>query len=211
MCETFIAIRGQKIAVPHIDFATDRDSVVLPIHFPLHPIHMNTLFKTLLFAFILCLLGMRSPTSQAADLPNHNLTPGAINSSITQSNIHQTVCQKGWTKTVRPPVYFTNKLKKEQIFEYGYPDTNPRDYEEDHLIPLSAGGNPTDRRNLWPQPRNAQWNAAQKDRLEFALYMAMCHDEITLSEVRHAFADDWIAAYKRYGHFLHRYQHGASD
>ncbi|MDO9010340.1 MAG: hypothetical protein Q7U78_00830 [Gallionella sp.] len=48
----------------------------------------------------------------ASDLPDISLTPGAIDSVVTQGNIHSTVCVKGYAKTVRPPANFTNKLKK---------------------------------------------------------------------------------------------------
>lgn len=134
----------------------------------------------------------------AGDLPDPKLTPGAIDPSITQGNIRSTVCQKGYTKTVRPPTYFTNKLKKSQIREYGYADTNPRDYEEDHLIPLNIGGNPDDPRNLWPQPRNSQWNAEKKDELEFKLYKLVCDGRVPLDEARKEITQDWIGAYKRF-------------
>ena len=74
-----------------------------------------------------------SSSSWASDMPDPTLTPGAINPYVTQANIHQTVCMKGYTKTIRPPTHFTNKLKKRQIREYGYADRNPKHYEEDHL------------------------------------------------------------------------------
>jgi hypothetical protein len=45
----------------------------------------------------------------ASDLPDSSLTPGAINPEITQQNIQQTVCVKGYTKTIRPPTNYTNK------------------------------------------------------------------------------------------------------
>jgi len=147
----------------------------------------------------------------AGDLPNQSRTPGAINQEVTQSNLAATVCVKGWTKTVRPPAYYTNALKKTQIREYAYPDTNLKSYEEDHLIPLSIGGHPTDPRNLWPQPRHTEWSAARKDLLEFALYKAVCHGELGLDEARRAFAGDWIRAYKLYGSFLAKYSHGRTD
>src|SRR5579871_5398178 len=82
-------------------------------------------------------------------LPDHNCTPGTIDSTVTQSTIAQTICKSGYTTTVRPPVSYTNELKKQQIEEYGYTDLNPRDYEEDHLISLELGGSPTDPKNLW--------------------------------------------------------------
>ncbi len=45
----------------------------------------------------------------ASDLPNPLLTPGAVNPEVTQTNIQQTVCVKGYTKTIVPPADFTNK------------------------------------------------------------------------------------------------------
>ncbi len=134
----------------------------------------------------------------AADLPDPRLTPGAIDPSITQQNIRSTVCMKGYTKSVRPPQNYTNKLKKKQIREYGFADSDPRHYEEDHLIPLNIGGNPDDPRNLWPQPRNSQWNADRKDELEFSLYKQVCDGRVPLDEARKAIAEDWIRAYKKY-------------
>jgi len=136
----------------------------------------------------------------ASDLPNPSLTPGTIDPSITQENIQSTVCIKGYTKTVRPPASYTNKLKKRQMRQYGYADTNPKHYEEDHLIPLSIGGNPQDPRNLWPEPRISEWNAAKKDTLEYTLYRMVCDGEITLKEAQNEVASNWIEARKRYVH-----------
>ena len=157
------------------------------------------------------LLALCSTYVIAGDLPDLAMTPGVINPDVTQSNIRTTVCIKGWTKTVRPSGYYTNKLKKTQMRQYGYNNTNPKNYEEDHLIPLSVGGHPTDPRNLWPEPRNGEWGASKKDQLEFALYKAVCHGDIRLDEARHAFASDWIAAYKHYGVLLDRYKYGSKN
>lgn len=156
------------------------------------------------------LLGLAIVAS-ASDLPNPRMTPGAVNPDITQANIHQTVCVKGFTKTIRPPAYYTNRLKKEQISAYGYLDTDPKHYEEDHLIALSIGGNPTDARNLWPQPRDSQWGAAKKDQLEFVMYKMLCTGEISLAQAQHDMATNWIDAYKRYvpGHSNWNYSGGA--
>jgi hypothetical protein len=71
----------------------------------------------------------------------------------------------------RPPSSYTSKLKVQQIRELGYTDTNPADYEEDHLVQLSLGGNPIDPNNLWPEP----WVQAHRDdRIEYQLYLRAC-------------------------------------
>ena len=134
----------------------------------------------------------------AVDLPDPNLTPGALNASITQENIQSTICVKGYTKTIRPPANYTNKLKKKQIIKYGYADTNPQHYEEDHLIPLSIGGSPNDSKNLWPQPRISEWNAQKKDILELKLYKLVCNGSVSLDEARQAISRNWILAHKYY-------------
>ncbi len=133
-----------------------------------------------------------------ADLPDLKRTAGDIDPAVTQQNIHSTICVKGYTKTVRPPSYYTNKLKKAQITEYGYADTNPQHYEEDHLIPLSIGGSPNDPQNLWPQPRLSEWNAQKKDILELRIYKLVCDGVVPLGEARLALAQNWIDAYRRY-------------
>lgn len=141
---------------------------------------------------------MLTQAAFAGDLPDSRLTPGAIDHSVTQQNIHVTICNKGYTKSVRPPQNYTNKLKKKQIWEYGYADTDPKHYEEDHLIPLNIGGNPDDPRNLWPQPRNSEWNADRKDKLELSLYQLVCAGKVSLSEAQKAYVTDWIATYRKY-------------
>lgn len=156
---------------------------------------MKTSYHFLLLA---TLLASSIGLAFAGDLPDPRLTPGATDPAVTQENIRQTVCVKGYTKTVRPPASYTNKLKKKQIREYGYADRNPKDYEEDHLIPLNIGGNPTDERNLWPEPRKSEWNAKKKDALEFALYKQVCKGRVSLKEAQDAYRENWIQAYKKY-------------
>jgi hypothetical protein len=148
----------------------------------------------------------------ASDLPDPVLTPGAINPNITQENIHQTVCVKGYAKTLRPPASYTNKLKKRQMQQYGYAGTNPKDYAEVHLIPLSLGGNPSDPDNLWPEPRNSEWGTTKKGGLEYTLYRMVCKNEISLQEAQSEIVSNWIEAYKKYvgGNWRH-YGHGHVD
>jgi hypothetical protein len=148
--------------------------------------------------YFIFILALPSAAVFAGDLPDQRMTPGALNSTVTQANIQETICVKGYTKTIRPPQNFTNKLKKYQIRAYDYADTDPKHYEEDHLIPLNIGGSPNDPQNLWPQPRNSEWNAEKKDVLEFKLYKLVCHGQVPLDEARNAMATNWIKAYKQY-------------
>lgn len=126
-------------------------------------------------------------------------TPGATNPDITPDNIQENICNPNWsTKSVRPPVTYTNQLKVEQIQEYGDADTNPKDYEEDHLIPLEIGGNPTDPRNLWPEPYDTSvpdGGARFKDKVEGYLHKQVCAGNITLDQAQKEIASDWYLVY----------------
>jgi hypothetical protein len=107
-------------------------------------------------------------------------TPGVLNPDVRQGTIGETVCVSGWTRTIRPPTSYTSALKVEQMREYGL-GGSPSDYQEDHLISLELGGHPTDRRNLWPQPRP---RAEQVDRIENQLNRQVCSGELTLAEAQ---------------------------
>jgi hypothetical protein len=135
---------------------------------------------------------------QDLSLPDPHRTPGAIDPAVTQGNIQQTICRPGYTKTVRPPEEYTARLKREQILAFGYEFPEPREYEEDHLIPLELGGAPRDPRNLWPEPYFGKWNARVKDRLEFLLHRKVCSGEMNLDEARSGIARNWIEMYKRF-------------
>ena len=106
------------------------------------------------------------------------LTPGVLNPNVRQETIGRTICSSGWTRTIRPPVSYTSALKVEQMREYGLTG-DPSDFQEDHLVSLELGGHPTDRRNLWPEPRP---HAEEVDRIENQLNRQVCSGEIALAE-----------------------------
>lgn len=149
---------------------------------------------------------MSAPAAQVmrTGLPDATLTPGALNPHVTQATIHQTICVHGWTATVRPPVSYTNRLKREQIAQYGYTDTNMRDYEEDHDISLELGGSPTNPKNLWPEPHHVAGHLGSrtKDTLENHLKRMVCSGNLSLAKAQHMIATNWVAAYRRYYHHL---------
>jgi hypothetical protein len=112
--------------------------------------------------------------------PLARLTPGKSNPAVTQATIGSTICVSGWTRTVRPSESYTNRLKLQQMTQYG--ETGPPSaYEEDHFIPLELGGAPRDPRNLWPEP-HAQ--SRRSDPLETRLKHEVCDGAITLAQGR---------------------------
>lgn len=132
--------------------------------------------------------------------PDPVRTPGATNPDITQENIRQTICNPRWsTRSIRPEANYTHRLKIEQIAEYGYSDSRLRDYEEDHFIPLELGGNPTDPKNLWPEPFEASvadGGAHAKDKVENYLHAEVCSGSLTLEQAQREISEDWYRVYQ---------------
>jgi hypothetical protein len=159
-------------------------------------------------ACILLAHGAQAPSHRigpAEIYPDPVRTSGAANPEVTQRNIQDNICNRHWsTKLIRPPAGYTSKLKRKQLREYGdtvhqaraqlvNPSTgkvdtarcvahsdNPACYEEDHLIPLEDGGDPTDPRNLWPEPYNTMaggtiMGARQKDVVEGFIHDEICY------------------------------------
>lgn len=135
-------------------------------------------------------------TGPATIYPDSLKTPGAPNPDITQDNIAESICKKGWsTSSVRPATSVTNRIKTQTMTAYGF--TDPTHYELDHLISLQVGGCPDCVANLWPEaygdvdhPMNqverAKWNrenpnssevlpgALEKDKVENHVHDEIC-------------------------------------
>lgn len=132
-------------------------------------------------------------------------TKGSLNPDINQGNISKNICNPHWsTKSIRPSTSYTNRLKASQIKEYGYLDTNLKNYEEDHIISLELGGSPTDPNNLWPEPYTIMVNgenlgARAKDKVENYLHKEVCAGRMTLSDAQQKISNDWYAVYKSIG------------
>ncbi len=116
----------------------------------------------------------------AAVLASFRLTPGVLNPQVTQATIGDTICKAGWTRTIRPPTSYTNDLKVKGLVQY-HLHGPLSGFQEDHLISLELGGNPTDPRNLWPEPYP---RAADVDRIENQLNHKVCSGEMTLAEAQ---------------------------
>jgi len=159
----------------------------------------RSLYVTLI-SLLLLTNSIPASNAQTPGLPNSKLTPGLTNPAVTQSSIGSTICVIGYTKTIRPPVSYTNKLKYDQLHS-GYNvngDLNMRDYEEDHLIPLEVGGHPSSPLNLFPQYYTSATGARFKDKLENKMHLLVCSGRITLSAAQAVFRGDWTVGYRKY-------------
>ena len=120
--------------------------------------------------------------------PDPACNPGAVDDSVTQSNIDSTICVSGYTAKVRPPASDTDKVKRIMYGDYGIPDGTPS--ERDHLVSLELGGS-NDARNLWIEPGKVP---NPKDTVENTLHKAVCDHKVTLAAAQQAIAADWTTA-----------------
>jgi hypothetical protein len=132
-----------------------------------------------------------------SDILPPRTVPGAIDPTITQANIDKTICRPGYAKSMRPSYAVTDPLKR-RLMDMQHPGEAMADYELDHLIPISIGGAPLDRRDLWLQPRRGQANAGDKNVLAYVLWRLVCERRVPLATAQHAIARDWTEAYRRY-------------
>jgi hypothetical protein len=139
-------------------------------------------------------------------LPDPRCTPGALDRKVTQATVGQTICRSGWSRSVRPPESVTEPEKRAAIAAYGHYDgPGLRNYELDHLIPLSLGGAANAAANLWPEPDYPRVIAGArsyylnpKDRLESRLHSRVCDGRMTLASARQALRSNWVAAFHDY-------------
>ena len=109
----------------------------------------------------------------AGDLPT--------NPEVTQETVQQTICVRGYTRTIRPPVTYTNRVKQHLMRQEGLPLELIGDKILDHKISLSVGGAPSDLRNLVLQDQD---DSHAKDRVEHDLNRAVCAGEMTLHDAQ---------------------------
>ncbi|MBS2964186.1 hypothetical protein KGA66_14095 [Actinocrinis puniceicyclus] len=130
---------------------------------------------------------------QSGPRPDPHCTPGSFDPSVTQANIHSTICRSGYTATVRPAVSQTNAAKHTLYADYGVPSSTTS--ELDHLVSLELGGS-NDVANLWPEIGKIP---NPKDSVENRLHEAVCTGKVTLAAAQQAIATDWTTAEQRLG------------
>jgi hypothetical protein len=123
--------------------------------------------------------------------PNPALTPGA---AVPGVSVEQ-VCAPGYASTSRNP----GLLDEQSVFQLyllDYP-ASLSGYRVDRLIPTELGGADT-LPNLWPEPTTPQ-TAGRKDQLAGWLHQLVCSGAVPLETAQRQVADDWYAAWLRYG------------
>jgi hypothetical protein len=129
-------------------------------------------------------------TVEAGALPIRDVTPGAVSSATAVD-----LCASRPTgRAVVPDTVRTQILR-----EYGLLGVRDDEYELDYLITPELGGI-ADRRNLWPERYEGEWNARVKDQLEWKLPQLVCEGHLDLATAQRDIAGNWIAAYRKYFH-----------
>ena len=133
----------------------------------------------------------------------NGVTYCVLNPSVTQATIHSTICVSGWTATVRPPVSYTEPLKKQDIAQYASqhakdPNWTLSNTELDHRLSLELGGDPRAVDNLSPEEHQGTRGSLVKDVDENAFNKTICNGSQTLAQAQAAFVAKWLAAYPAY-------------
>lgn len=123
---------------------------------------------------------------------------GALSDDVTQANVRRTICTPRWAASVRPPASVTDGLKARLVKDRGLRAADAAKHELDYLIPLALGGHPRRIENVWLLPRDGEWSARTKDRLEAKLHQLVCSGEIPLREAQEAIRTDWKLATRYY-------------
>jgi hypothetical protein len=127
-------------------------------------------------------------------LPDPASAPGEINPDVTQATINATICVHGWTATVRPPVSYTNAIKRRLL----PPGHKLSEYELDHRLSIEDSGAPARPANLWMMIYADRYGARVKDVLETRLRELVCSEKISLDKARSALLGNWLSAYAEY-------------
>ena len=120
-----------------------------------------------------------SPKHEGATVPRY-----LLNEQVTQLTIAATICKPGWTKTIRPPSSYTQRIERQKLPA----GADSKAYVVDHLIALEIGGAPREPRNLMLQTNEA---SKAKNRDENAYHRAVCAGRMTLEAARDDMYRNW--------------------
>jgi len=136
-------------------------------------------------------------------LPDPDCSPGShfpymnlqINGKYVQDPggaIVGDICVPGYTKNVRD----VSQKTKNKVYEmYGVVSHQTGEWEMDHIIPLTLGGD-NEITNLYPQPLLPKPGFRQKDRCEVCLNKKVCNGEISLIDAHDLMTRNWTRCLK---------------
>lgn len=132
------------------------------------------------------------PAIALAEVPTEVRNP-----DVHQDTIAETICVKGYTKTVRPSTSYTNGIKRKLMREQGIDVVRMSEFELDHVVPLELGGHPRNLKNFMIQPWEGEGGAKEKDKLEHKLKRRVCAGKMSLDDAQACIWEDWRACVVR--------------
>jgi hypothetical protein len=103
----------------------------------------------------------------------------------------------GWTKTIRSPTSYTDRIKVELVRATTHATDTVEDYELDHIMPLAVGGHPTSPGNLALQLWDGPDGAHAKDVVEVRMKRLVCLGKISLAKAQACFINGWKTCPKK--------------
>ena len=125
-------------------------------------------------------------------LPDRARTAGAAVPGATR----RIVCAYRYSRRVRPPLSYTEPLKRRLLDAYGDAGQPLAAFQLD-LISISIGGAPRTLTNLWPERSGSIDGYQAKHRVEPAIARALCSGKVNLHAAQDAIARDWRTALTR--------------
>lgn len=120
-----------------------------------------------------------------------------LNPDVTQDTIQETICVKGYTKSVRPSTSYTNGVKRKLMREAGIDWSRADEFELDHKESLGLGGHPRNIHNLVLQPWDGADGAKAKDKVEVRMQRMVCAGKIGLEAAQSCMWNDWRTCPRR--------------
>lgn len=152
--------------------------------------------RTALALILTCLAtaALAEPQCTLGELPDQR--PGCTPGAAATSDHADITSTAGGTYSQRHRLSQTPEIKRQVLERYGVPWADRSQYEDDHDLPLCAGGSDAIE-NRWPQQLTGEWNAHDKDRLESESCLAIRQGRITVAEAQARFLApaDWRVSY----------------
>ena len=105
------------------------------------------------------------------------------NPAVTQATLHETICHRGWSASVRPSWAYTSRVKHRMCVAQGMKRCAPG-LILDHIVPIEVGGAPGDIANMQLQTLA---DSSVKDGLENQARRDVCAHRVTLIEAQARF------------------------
>lgn len=118
-----------------------------------------------------------------------------IDSRVTQSTLHQTICNPVYIEQVMPTFDALDRRKQELLKAQGIDFEEASDYAIEFRVPVLLGGVPNVSENVDLRRWDGTSGARRKRRLTVLLRRCVCSGELPLRRAQSAILADWSSKY----------------